>query len=210
MTGVDELFGSHRVRVILRGLPSPSEAVLAATHAWDAGVELVEVPIGEPGQVPHLVAVVAAGRERGKHVGAGTVITAEQVRTAADAGARYTVAPGFDSTVLHASVNAGLPHLPGVATPTEVQHVRAAGCRWVKVFPAGLLSPRWFSAVREPFPDMRYLATGGVTLDNVYDFLAAGADIVGFGAAVTSPNLLGGLSEVVDRCRVKSPTGLPA
>ncbi len=196
--------------MILRGLPSPCDAVTAATRAWDVGVELVEVPIGEPGQVPHLAAVVAAGRERGKHVGAGTVITTEQVRAAADAGARYTVAPGFDAAVPHASANAGLPHLPGVATPTEVQHVRATGYRWVKVFPAGVLSPRWFSAVREPFPDMRYLATGGVTLDNVHDFLAAGADIVGFGAAVTSPNRLGSLSEVVDKCQelqVEVPAG---
>jgi 2-dehydro-3-deoxyphosphogluconate aldolase/(4S)-4-hydroxy-2-oxoglutarate aldolase len=203
MIGFDELFDSHRIMVILRGLPSTTDAVTAATHAWDVGVELVEVPIGEPGQVPHLAAVVAAGRERGKQVGAGTIISSEQVRVAANAGARYTVAPGFDPTVLSESMNAELPHLPGVATPSEVQHARAAGCRWVKVFPAGLLSPRWFSAVRGPFPDMRYLATGGVALDNVNDFLAAGAHIVGFGASVTAPNLLGGLAAVVDKYQMK-------
>ena len=189
MVSFEELFGQHRIMVILRGLPTPAETVAAAERAWDAGVELLEVPIGEPDQVASLAAVAQAGAQRGKLVGAGTVITTQQVRAAADAGARYTVAPGFDPTVASASLAAGLPHMPGVATPTEVQHARAAGHRWVKVFPASTLGPTWFRALRGPFPDVRFLATGGVTIDAAPDYLNAGAQIVAFGAAATEePN----------------------
>src|SRR5690606_14746036 len=90
MVSFEELFGQHRIMVILRGLPTPAETVAAAERAWDAGVELLEVPIGEPDQVASLAAVAQAGAQRGKLVGAGTVITTQQVRAAADAGARYT------------------------------------------------------------------------------------------------------------------------
>ncbi|WP_239676266.1 bifunctional 4-hydroxy-2-oxoglutarate aldolase/2-dehydro-3-deoxy-phosphogluconate aldolase [Natronosporangium hydrolyticum] len=171
--------------VILRGLPSPTAAVAAASRAWDSGVELVEVPVERPELVSSLAAVVAAGAERGKGVGAGTVITGDQVRAAAAAGAQYTVAPGLDLAVMAASRAAGIPHLPGAATATEVQHAKAAGCDWVKVFPAGTLGTAWFRAMQGPFHTMNFLATGGVSLAAAPDYLAAGVRVVAFGAAAT-------------------------
>lgn len=186
MTGFDELFGDHRVMTILRGL-SPDETVDLANRAWDAGIELLEVPIGTPEMVPALAAAVKAGAERGKLVGAGTVVTPEQVRVAAEAGARYTVAPGLDLTVLAASLAAGLPHLPGVATATEVHQARRAGCTWVKAFPAAALGPAWFRAIRGPFPDIHYVATGGITAETAGQFLAAGAQVVAVGGALSDP-----------------------
>jgi 2-dehydro-3-deoxyphosphogluconate aldolase / (4S)-4-hydroxy-2-oxoglutarate aldolase len=186
MIQFDDLFGSHRVMSIMRG-QSPEETVRLAGHAWDAGVEVLEVTIGTPGAVASLAAAVAAGAERGKLVGAGTVITPEQVRAAAQAGARYTVAPGWDPAVLAASQAAGMPHLPGVATGTEVQQAHRAGCRWVKAFPATALSPVWFRAIRGPFPDVNYVATGGVTVDTARDFLDAGARAVGLSSGLDDP-----------------------
>jgi 2-dehydro-3-deoxyphosphogluconate aldolase/(4S)-4-hydroxy-2-oxoglutarate aldolase len=179
----EELFGGHRVMTILRGQPA-AETVALAQRAWDAGVELLEVPIGAPEQVASLAAAVAAGAERGKLVGAGTVITGEQVRVAAQAGARYTVAPGLDPAVLAASLAAGMPHLPGVATATEVQHAHRAGCRWVKAFPAVALGTAWFRAIRGPFPDLCYVATGGLTVATAPEYLDAGARVVALGAAL--------------------------
>jgi 2-dehydro-3-deoxyphosphogluconate aldolase/(4S)-4-hydroxy-2-oxoglutarate aldolase len=191
--GFDELFGDHRVMTILRGL-SPDETVDVANRAWDAGIELLEVPIGTPQMVPALAAAVKAGADRGKLVGAGTVVTPEQVRTAAELGARYTVAPGLDLTVLAASLSAGLPHLPGVATATEVHRARRAGCGWVKAFPAAALSPAWFSAIRGPFPDVRYVATGGITAETAGQFLAAGARVAAVGGALSDPAQLARLA----------------
>jgi 2-dehydro-3-deoxyphosphogluconate aldolase / (4S)-4-hydroxy-2-oxoglutarate aldolase len=178
MTGFEEIFGTHRIMTILRGL-SPDDTVLTAGAAWDVGVGVLEVTIGTPDAVASLTAAVAAGAERGMLVGAGTVVSPEQVRAAAQAGARYTVAPGFDAEVLAASLAAGLPHLPGVATGTEVQRAHRAGCRWVKAFPASALGPAWFQAIRGPFPDVNFVGTGGVTAGTAGGFLDAGARAVG-------------------------------
>jgi 2-dehydro-3-deoxyphosphogluconate aldolase / (4S)-4-hydroxy-2-oxoglutarate aldolase len=198
MTGFEELFGKHRVLIIMRGQP-PNETAALAHTAWDAGVELLEIPIGEAGQVPSLAAAVAAGAERGKLVGAGTVVTVEQVRAAALAGARYTVAPGFDPEVLAASLAAGMPHLPGVATASEVQRARAAGCRWVKAFPAAALGTAWFLAIQGPFPDLHYVATGGLTVATAPAFLDAGARVAALGTALTDPAQRDRLGELVTR-----------
>jgi 2-dehydro-3-deoxyphosphogluconate aldolase/(4S)-4-hydroxy-2-oxoglutarate aldolase len=193
---LDDLFGGYRVMVILRGMPSPGAAVDAAHRAWDAGVELLEVPIGQPGDIEALTAVVDAGQNRGKVVGAGTIITTDRVEAAHAAGARYTVAPGFDPAVMAQSQSVGLPHLPGVATPSEVQQAWSAGCRWTKVFPASTLGPTWFSAIRGPFPDVRYLATGGVALDAARAYLDAGASIVAFGASAVASERINALAEL--------------
>jgi Entner-Doudoroff aldolase len=194
----EELFGEHRVLTILRGQPAP-ETVALANLAWDAGIELLEIPIGDPERLPSLAAAVAAGAERGKLVGAGTVITLEQVRAAARAGARYTVAPGLDPAVLAASLAVGMPHLPGVATATEVQRARGAGCRWVKAFPAAALGTAWFQAIRGPFPDLHYVATGGLTVATAPAFLDAGARVVALGSALTDPDQRERLQELVTR-----------
>jgi Entner-Doudoroff aldolase len=191
----DDTFEGHRVMGILRGLP-PDRAVSLAHRIWDAGVDLVEVPIQPPDGLAALRAVVSAARERGKGVGAGTVLTPEQAHAAAAAGARYTVAPGLDLTVLAASLAAGLPHLPGVATATEVQHARAAGCRWQKAFPAATLGVDWIRAMRGPFPDVAFVATGGLSVVDVVPFIAAGARVVALGSALADPAQVAVLAEV--------------
>jgi 2-dehydro-3-deoxyphosphogluconate aldolase / (4S)-4-hydroxy-2-oxoglutarate aldolase len=193
----DQIFGDQRLMAILRGLP-PDETVALAGRLWDAGVTVLEIPIGSPDAVDSLRAAVAAGRERGLRVGAGTVITPGQARTAAAAGAQYTVAPGLDLTVLAASLAAGLPHLPGVGTASEVQRARAAGCRWQKAFPAKPLGAGWVSALLGPFPDVRFVATGGLKVADVQPFLAAGARVVALGAALADPAQLDEIHDLLE------------
>lgn len=197
MTSLADIFDKRRVMVILRGVPSVEQAIEAANLAWDIGVELVEVPIGDIALSPVLAAVVEQGRKREKIVGAGTITSLEHVSEAVKAGAGYTVAPGFDPVIMDASVSADLPHLPGAATATEVQRVRASGCRWVKVFPASTVGPEWFSAMRGPFPDVNYLATGGVSIQRAADYLDAGAGMVAFGASAVTPEKRDELAEFV-------------
>jgi 2-dehydro-3-deoxyphosphogluconate aldolase/(4S)-4-hydroxy-2-oxoglutarate aldolase len=189
----DSLFEGQRVMAILRGLP-PDETVAVAETAWDGGVELVEVPIGQPGQERALAAAVEAGAKRGLAVGAGTVVSAAHVDRAREAGAAYTVAPGLDVSVLEASEAAGMPHLPGVATASELQAAVMHGCRWVKVFPAAALGPAWFKAMGGPFPDARFVATGGVAVDEVDEYLEAGASVIGIGSALSDPAALAKLT----------------
>ncbi|WP_250006323.1 bifunctional 4-hydroxy-2-oxoglutarate aldolase/2-dehydro-3-deoxy-phosphogluconate aldolase [Actinoplanes sp. M2I2] len=182
----DDIFAGRKVMAILRGL-SPRETVSVAGALWDAGVTVLEIPIATPEAVSSLRAAADAARERDLRVGAGTVITTEQVGLAAAANAQYTVAPGLDLAVLAASEAAGMPHLPGVGSATEVQRAWVAGCRWLKVFPAAALGPAWVSAVLGPFPDARFVATGGLTVADAPAFLNAGVRVVALGAALADP-----------------------
>ncbi len=197
MSGPDpaSLFDGVRVLVILRDLPA-GETLRLAGRAWDLGIDVVEVPIRTPEAVPALKRVVAAARERGVPVGAGTVRTADQVAAAADAGAAFTVAPGLDLAVADAATARGLPHLPGVATPTEAQQALRHGLRWLKAFPAVSLGPAWFRAVAGPLPELRFVATGGIDAGNAGDFLAAGARVVGVGSALADPRQVDRLAEL--------------
>lgn len=179
----DEAFRDRRFMAVLRG-HTPDEAVYLAHRAWDVGVALVEVTIQSEDALPALRAVVAAGAERGQPVGAGTVTRPEQVDLVADAGGAFTVAPGFDDDVVRGCVAAGLPHLPGVATATEIQRATRSGFRWLKAFPSAVLGAGWFTAQRGPFPSVRFVATGGLDARTCEPFFAAGVDVVGVGSAL--------------------------
>lgn len=194
--GLDGLFAGHRVLAILRGMPVETTVALAR-RAWDLGVTAIEVPARDDAGLEALRATVRAGAERGHPVGAGTVITPEQVRAVAGAGAAFTVAPGFDPEVMAASEAAGMPHLPGVATPTDVQGVLRAGGRWVKAFPATALGTDWFRAMGGPFPDVRIVATGGMDARNAREYLGAGARMVAVGSALADPEQIPLLADLV-------------
>ncbi|MDG6106356.1 bifunctional 4-hydroxy-2-oxoglutarate aldolase/2-dehydro-3-deoxy-phosphogluconate aldolase [Dactylosporangium aurantiacum] len=197
----DELLRGRPLLAILRGVPLARAVPLAdAVHA--SGLGVVEVPI----QTPDAVDVLRDLASRGTPVGAGTVRTVEQVAVAAAAGAAFTVAPGFDAAVAGASHAAGLPHLPGVATATDVHHALTAGCTWLKAFPAGSLGPGWLRELRGPFPEARFVATGGIDAGNAGSFLAAGAVAVGVGTAVTREGGLAALLRAFGEIAVRPGT----
>lgn len=185
----DDLFADAASRspllAILRGF-SPEETVRLCEVAWAAGARLVEVPIQDPSAHDSLAAAVEAGLEHGRIVGAGTVTTLERLESARSLGARFTVAPGFDPEVAVASRDAGLPHLPGVATATEVQRAMALGFDWLKAFPAAQLGSGWIRAMHGPFPTAHFVATGGMERGNAAEFLAGGAELLAIGQAITT------------------------
>lgn len=178
-----EIFAAKPLMAILRGFTE--EYTLELAHvAWDLGIGCIEVPVQSPAAVRTLEAVTVAGRERGAVVGAGTVTDLERVRQAADAGAAFTVAPGVDEAIVRASRDAGMPHLPGVATASELQRAHRLGAEWVKAFPASVLGVEWFRAMKGPFPTTRFVATGGLNAHNAGEYRAAGADAVAVGSAL--------------------------
>ncbi|GAB2756253.1 bifunctional 4-hydroxy-2-oxoglutarate aldolase/2-dehydro-3-deoxy-phosphogluconate aldolase [Salinifilum aidingensis] len=191
----DELF-TVPVMAILRGM-DPQRTVSLAERAWDLGIRAVEVPIETGEAEPSLRAAVEAGRRRGRPVGAGTVVGLDQLHAAHAAGAAFTVAPGLDSEVLRTSEELRVPHLPGVATPSEMQWAQRLGVTWVKAFPAAELSAGWFRAMRGPFPSMRLVATGGVHAGNAEEYLAAGASVVAVGSALEDSAQLARLADLV-------------
>ncbi len=179
-----EFFTAHltrRVMVILRG--TGAGTVELCERAWSAGVELVEVPVQSETDLAALRAAVTAGAGAGRLVGAGTIVTADLVDAVAAAGAAFTVAPGLDPVIAAASWARGLPHLPGVATPTDVHTALRLGLPWQKAFPASVLGPAWIRAVLGPFPEVRFVATGGIKVTNARDFLDAGCRAVSLGAS---------------------------
>jgi len=183
-TTADWFAHDFRVPVIavFRNL-SVEESLRQSENAWDAGVEYVEIPIQTPAAIPALKAVVAAAARRGLSVGAGTITTLEQLDAATEAGVSFTVSPGLDADIVQESARRGIPHLPGIATATEILQARAMGLRWIKMFPASLLGSLWAKAMHGPYPEMRFIATGGMTLANADEYLSNGVSVVGLGSA---------------------------
>ncbi|MEA1263984.1 MULTISPECIES: bifunctional 4-hydroxy-2-oxoglutarate aldolase/2-dehydro-3-deoxy-phosphogluconate aldolase [unclassified Microbacterium] len=182
-SGFDAIFGGTRLMAILRGMGAERSLALSTT-AWNLGIDVVELPIQTPDDVEALRVVAAAGRTRGKAVGAGTVVSAEHVAQALSAGATFTVSPGLDLDVVRASHEAGMLSLPGVATASEVQSATSAGLTWLKAFPASVLGPQWLTAMNGPFPQARFVTTGGMNAANAAEYLDAGAHVVAVGSAL--------------------------
>lgn len=194
----DDAFAGNPVMAILRGF-GPERTVELAELAWSLGIGLVEVPIQSETDVEALRQCVAAGAAKGHFVGAGTVLNARDVELARDAGAVFTVSPGFDPEVVRASFEAGLAPLPGVGSASEVQLAQTLGLTWLKAFPASVLTPAWFSAMRGPFPGARFVATGGIDARNAAEYLGAGAKVVGVGSALEDEAQLPLLARLSER-----------
>jgi 2-dehydro-3-deoxyphosphogluconate aldolase / (4S)-4-hydroxy-2-oxoglutarate aldolase len=192
----DTCFRDCQVMVIMRGY-RPEDAVALASHAWSMGIVNTEVTLQDSTGIEALQAVVDAGRTVGRTVGAGTVTSRDLVHQAADAGAEFTVAPGTDPDIIKASLAAGLPHLPGVATPSEVGAVQRLGLRWVKAFPAAQLGPEWIRAVHDPFPQIKIVATGGINATNAANFLDNGVQAVALGSALKDPSQIARLHSIL-------------
>ncbi len=139
------------------------------------GIDLVEVTLDTPGA---LEAIERAGGA----VGAGTVVSGEQVRAAAAAGARFVVSPGFVPEVVATALELGVEPVPGVFTATEVLAARAAGARVLKLFPVSVGGPRYVRALRGPFPEIPFVVTGGVKPEEVGSYFDAGATVVALGS----------------------------
>ncbi len=167
------------VIAILRGL-GPSDAVALGGAAAAGGVRCVEITMDSPGAVDSIGGLVAAV-PTGIVVGAGTVVTLGELDAAVAAGATFVVAPHLDVAIVHAAVERGVAMVPGVATPTEMHAAMAAGAAMAKLFPGAALGVAYLKALRGPYPDVPVMVSGGVTVANVGEWLAAGATAVGLG-----------------------------
>jgi len=185
---------------ILRGLGRDETLSLCET-LWDLGVELIEIPIQSRAAIETLSSASQLATRRGASVGAGTVTDRELVHAAADAGAAFTVAPGWDATVAAESAARGMDHLPGVATGTEIMQAMNAGLSWLKMFPAAVLGTGWLPAMRAPFPGALFVATGGIDLSNTAAFIDAGAAAVSLGGVLADPSRRGELPGLLESLR---------
>jgi 2-dehydro-3-deoxyphosphogluconate aldolase/(4S)-4-hydroxy-2-oxoglutarate aldolase len=124
-------------------------------------------------------------------VGAGTLLSAQQVSDAVDAGAQFGVAPGTNPAVVQAARELGLPFFPGVATPSEIEQARSLGAEIMKVFPAGPIGgPSFLKAVAAVYPEVRFIPTGGIDAATVSDYLAVPSVLAVGGSWIAPANLI--------------------
>ncbi len=162
------------------------------------GVSAFEITLNSDGAID---GIAALARRFGRHellVGAGTVLSQTEARTAIDAGAQFLVMPHTDELLVAWASERGVPTFPGAFSPTEIFAAWQAGAAGVKLFPASVAGPAFIRELRGPFPQIPLIATGGVTLESAPAFVSAGAIGVGMGSWLTG----GGIpSEIEARAR---------
>lgn len=166
-----------------------SRLVDAAQALAAGGVDCVEITFTVPGAV-RVLEQVAQRLEDRVLLGAGTVLDAETARAALLAGARYIISPTVNLDVIRVCKRYGALCFPGALTPTEILAAWEAGADIVKIFPSELTGPGYLRAIRGPLPQVRLMPTGGITLDNLAEFIRAGACAVGVGGSLVEPSAL--------------------
>lgn len=166
------------------------------------GVLALEVTMTVPGAIG-LIRQIAPSLPSEVVLGAGTVLDAETARAAIDAGARYVVSPVFRPEVLSECHRLGVAAMPGCFTPTEILAAWEAGADVVKVFPATALGPGYFRDLRGPFPDLKLMPTGGVSLANAGEWIRAGAVAIGVGTSLVDAETVAArrFGEITGRAR---------
>jgi 2-dehydro-3-deoxyphosphogluconate aldolase / (4S)-4-hydroxy-2-oxoglutarate aldolase len=206
---------TERVIAIIR-LPRAERAteLVAAIHA--GGVCCIEITLNTPGALR----VIAEVRDRIPEVviGAGTVCSEEDARSALTAGARFLVTPAMLPELIPIAHEHDAPVVMGAFTPTEMFTATRAGADLIKLFPASDAGPEYLKAVLAPFPHLRVVPTGGIGAENAAEWLAHGAVALGVGGALTDLSLVGAgrfdeitaharhLLEAAERIPARAPT----
>jgi 2-dehydro-3-deoxyphosphogalactonate aldolase len=172
---------------ILRGV-TPERAVETAAAILDAGISWIEVPLNSPDPLRSIAAMQAALGDRAR-IGAGTVLSPEEVRAVAATGASFIVSPNADPRVIERTKALGLGAYPGVFTATECFAALAAGADALKIFPAGIMGRDGLKAIRAVLPAAtRVYAVGVVGPADFAAWHAAGADGFGLGSSLFRPD----------------------
>ncbi len=162
------LFSAGIVPVVT--VARPEDAVPVAEALLAGGLACVEITF-RSAAAPAAIAAIRANVP-GLLVGAGTILTTAQADEAIAAGASFLVAPGFNPAVVDHVMGRGVPMLPGVCTPSEIEQALVRGLTLVKLFPAAAMGGvRFLRALAGPYPMIRYVPTGGITLHDVAEYL---------------------------------------
>ena len=173
---------------ILRGI-RPSEVIAVGEALVEAGFCLIEVPLNSPEPIASIAALVKALGDRAV-IGAGTVLSSDDVAQVAQIGGRMIVSPNTDVRVIAATVERGLTSLPGFFTPSEAFAALAAGAHGLKLFPAEATSPAVLKAQRAVLPAaIPLLVVGGITPQTLAPWRASGASGFGLGSALYAPGM---------------------
>lgn len=194
MNKVLERLTRDRLMVLARGVPK--DVLLKGVAAIaDAGVTVFESTFDHRREdciaenAEKIAALVAAYGER-MSIGAGTVLTIDEVRAAHEAGASFIVSPDTDPDVIAETKRLGMASIPGAMTPSEIKRAHALGADIVKLFPADDLGYHYIQNLKGPLPHIPMMATGGVNPETIPEFLSRGMVAVGTGITIFRPDLV--------------------
>lgn len=177
---------SRNIIAILRGI-EPSEVEVAGQGLIEAGITMIEVPLNSPDALTSVRLLAEAYADRAL-IGAGTVLSVEDVAAVAKAGGKLVVSPDCNPDVIAVTKEWGLQSWPGVMTPTEAFTAIRAGADGLKLFPGSLVGSEGLKAMRAVLPrDVPVYAVGGAGPENFGDWVVAGADGFGIGTALYVP-----------------------
>lgn len=185
-----EIIAKHKLVAIVR-LDDLSIAAELTTALTDGGIRAIEFTLTNMDALP-VIAKMRRLVDNSVVIGAGSVISAEQVWAVADAGAQFVVSPVWKRAVNSACQEVDLPFMPGAFTPTEILQAWEWGASAVKVFPANHLGKRYIKDVLAPLPHLRLMPTGGVNLDNMREYLDYGAFALGVGSSLINNEAVAG------------------
>ena len=196
-----DLVRQTKIIAIMRAKQS-SQMLQAAEAIQAGGVRVIEVTMTTPGA---LGLITEATQQFGDAVlfGAGSVLDAETARLAILAGAGFIVAPTLSLPVIQMCNRYSIPVMPGCYTPTECLAAWEAGADMIKLFPADVGGPDFVKAILAPMPQLEIVPVGGVTVDNVDEFIKKGATAVGVGSSLINQTLVeqGDFAELTRRAR---------
>lgn len=187
-------FHDSKVIVVCRGV-ADEEIVNVATALYEGGIRFMEVPFDQGNRASweataRQIRLVRDALDGKMHVGAGTVITEEQVEIAKNAGAEIIVSPTMEEDVIAATKKAGLISMPGCATPSEMSKAYKLGADLIKLFPPSVISLKTIKEIRIPLCHIPFVCFGGVNAETLKDVLATGVVGVGVGTCVMDKTAL--------------------
>ena len=175
--------GRTRLVAVVRS-KSAEEALATAKAVAQGGVQFIEITFSVPSALDVIEILVAEGR---LHVGAGTVLANEE---AIGTGAQFIVSPSLELNLIPICHEANVPCIPGAATPTEILAAARAKADLVKIFPADTIGgPDFVRQMSGPFPNIRFMVSGGVSLTNIKEYVRAGVTGICLGSAYLTSTL---------------------
>lgn len=202
-----QFIDQNKIIVICRRIYDGTLAQLAEA-LYSGGIRLMEVTFDQADpdclhRTPAAIEMLCKAFPS-MQVGAGTVLNPKQVEAAAQGGAQYIISPNFNADVVRRTKELGLVSIPGAMTPSEICNASDAGADFIKLFPSGYLGFKYIKDITAPLPHIRFVATGGVTEENLGEYLAAGFAGAGVSGRLTDKSLIqeGRFGEIAKRAQV--------
>ena len=194
MNNIIESVKKNKIIVIVRGV-AKEKLIPLAEAMYNGGIRLIECTYQANGsisdeEIADNIKMLAEYFGDKMYVGAGTVLTKKQVELTKKAGGKFIISPDANEEVIRYTKEIGLISMPGALTPTEIAAAKRAGADFVKVFPIDVYGPSYIKAVKAPLSNVELLAVGGITINNINDYLSAGAVGVGIGTGIVNKGMI--------------------